>query len=143
MNTPDTEWENEFDERFGDTFRLCCDDETLSPVIKGHIRTLLSSRDTYWKERVESGECLCEDKGVIELVEAERSEIRNAFVQVVKGQPASLFILPNEVTKVVGYVSVPELGEVAYKGQEIDLMALVNETLALTPTPITNEDNLK
>lgn len=54
METPDIEWEKEFEEKFGDTFRLCCDDKTLSPVIKTFIQNLLSSRDTYWAERVEA-----------------------------------------------------------------------------------------
>lgn len=53
IHTPDTEWEKKFDGRFGDTFRLCCDDETLSPVIKDYIHSLLTARDTYWKERAE------------------------------------------------------------------------------------------
>lgn len=109
-----------------------CDGDTYLNDIIFFIEDLLTNHSTKVRE-----ECLCKDKGVIELVEAERSEIKNAFEQVVKGQPGRLFLLPKEVTKVVGYVSVPELGEVAYKGQEIDLMALVNETLALPQTDVT------
>ena len=58
MNTPDTEWEKVFDEVFRDTLGL---DEPfnnlylslhLKPALKSFITNLLTSRDTYWKERV-------------------------------------------------------------------------------------------
>jgi len=82
----------------------------------------------------ETKKCLCKDKGVIELIEAERAEIRNKFEQVVAGMPGRLFLLPPNVEKVVGYIKEDGIGDVAYAGKEIDLLTLVNETLTLTPS---------
>lgn len=80
-----------------------------------------------------TNECLCKDKGVIELIEAERAEIKNKFEQVVAGMPGRLFLLPHNVEKVVGYIKEDGIGDVAYTGKEIDLLTLVKETLNLTP----------
>ena len=70
MNTPDTEWEKNTQERLVEllhNFNLECvkepyDGEPLHrrarknhyvTLIQDEIHSLLSSRDTYWKERVE------------------------------------------------------------------------------------------
>ena len=57
-NTPDTEWEKEFDEKFNKAF--CCDHDhygeecgkEFATKCKSFIKKTLTSRDTYWKERV-------------------------------------------------------------------------------------------
>lgn len=56
MNTPDTEWEKEFDEKFHYIKDFVVKDNDFGERdwtdIKNHISTLLTSRDSYWKERV-------------------------------------------------------------------------------------------
>ena len=48
MNTPDTEWESGFDDRY----KVDIGSQFLKSDIKLFIQSLLISRDTYWKERV-------------------------------------------------------------------------------------------
>ncbi len=47
MNTPDTEWEKEFNKMRKGTGQFI----VPTNAVKQFIETLLSSRDTYWKER--------------------------------------------------------------------------------------------
>lgn len=61
-------------------------------------------------------------------------EIKNKFDQVIAGMLGRLFLLPSNVEKVVGYIKEEGIGDVAYKGKEIDLARLVEETLNLPPT---------
>ena len=51
MNTPDTEWEKEFDEGWA---RNNPEHPRIAKreAVKSFIKETLSSRDTYWKERV-------------------------------------------------------------------------------------------
>lgn len=53
MNTPDTEWQEDFFEYFKGNIdgesKLHCN----TKYVREFIQQLLSSRDTYWKERVE------------------------------------------------------------------------------------------
>lgn len=57
-NTPDTEWEKEFDEKFNKAF--CCDHDhygeecgkEFATKCKSFIKKTLTSRDTYWKEEM-------------------------------------------------------------------------------------------
>lgn len=35
------EWRGTFEDRFGDTFRLCCDDKTLQGAVESFIENLL------------------------------------------------------------------------------------------------------
>ena len=53
-NTPDTEWEKDFDEKFGWLKRSKVTGAQLydQMMLKHFITSLLSSRDTYLKERV-------------------------------------------------------------------------------------------
>lgn len=53
-DTPDTEWEKTVDSwrMFSDSDLIHYDYYTVK-TIKDFIRTLLTSRDTYWKERLE------------------------------------------------------------------------------------------
>ena len=56
--TPDTEWEKEFDKEFNELLSeagYSNGEETYdveTPRVKAFITQLLTSRDTYWKERV-------------------------------------------------------------------------------------------
>jgi hypothetical protein len=101
-------------------------------LLRGRIRKALEARDAAHQEAM--GECaMCKDKGVIELIEQERAEIKNAINQVIDGAPGRIFVLPFNVEKVVGYIHEPGLGDVAYKAQGIDLKTLLNEAIALTP----------
>jgi len=55
MSTPDTEWEKEFDERFSDESSVFEGGDPYGSrrkSLKAFITHLLTSRDTYWKERV-------------------------------------------------------------------------------------------
>lgn len=54
METPDTEWEKDFDEKFGWLKRSKVTGAQLydQMMLKHFITSLLSSRDTYLKERV-------------------------------------------------------------------------------------------
>lgn len=49
MNTPDTEWEKEFNQMRKGTGQFIVPTE----AVRQFIESLLTSRDTYWKERVE------------------------------------------------------------------------------------------
>ena len=53
--TPDTEWENEFDEKFSEFRYENVPDDMDVPIVyvKDFIRNLRTRHDTYWKERVE------------------------------------------------------------------------------------------
>ena len=58
MNTPDTEWREDFRNKILDietAIRLTYnekDSDAMVAKMTDYIATLLSSRDTYWKERV-------------------------------------------------------------------------------------------
>jgi hypothetical protein len=89
----------------------------------------IAQRNAAHKEAM-GGCAMCKDKGVIELVEQEREEIRNRLYQLIDGSPGQVYLLPHQATKVVGYIHEDGIGDVAYKGKPIDLKVLVDEAIA-------------
>ena len=54
MNTPDTEWEKEINAHSAFPYKFPQDIDLVirTETVKQIVTTLLTSRDTYWKERV-------------------------------------------------------------------------------------------
>ena len=47
------DWRENFNDRFGDTFRLCCDDKTLQGAVESFIENLLEEERQRMSEYVE------------------------------------------------------------------------------------------
>jgi Mg2+/Co2+ transporter CorB len=98
---------------------ICCGIEQLSKLhVEDWLRNTLATIDR-------------------EAREESSNEIQNALRQVIQGAPGRVFVLPHNVEKVFGYIHEAELGDVAYKGKEIDLQALADEAIKLAITPNT------
>lgn len=72
MNTPYTEWRGQLKTRFLGRSVIQTIDE-----LELFIESLLTSRDTYWKERVRKEIDICED--VLKGSAGSKSEIEGAF----------------------------------------------------------------
>jgi len=89
MSTPDTEWEKEFDERFSDESSVFEGGDPYGSrrkSLKAFITHLLTSRDTYWKERVRKEV----ETEIAEAVELTKREIKHRVERYFKGAYLSL-----------------------------------------------------
>ena len=70
-----------------------------------------------------------------EVVEAEREEILNRLYQLIDGSPGQVYLLPNQATKVVGYIHEEGVGDIAYKGKAINLKVIIDEAFTQPNNP--------
>jgi hypothetical protein len=79
QHTPDTEWESNYDAMVEDA-RIYSDfPDILAEHIKGYVRKEISSRDTYWKERVDRAFVIL-DTNIQELVTYEERRVSKESV---------------------------------------------------------------